>query len=145
VAVTSVQIDAAPADLLDRMAVLEIKSARLVNDEQLRHVRAELVALREARDRSIPRSSELERLSAALRKVNEELWELEESVRRHEAARTFGEAFIQSARGIIHSNDRRASLKRAINQLLGARFQEEKSFPLPEVTKGETSAGGRGL
>ena len=36
VAVRSVPIDAAPADLLDRITVLEIKSARLTSDEQLR-------------------------------------------------------------------------------------------------------------
>jgi hypothetical protein len=136
-AVTSVQIEAAPADLLDRLAVLEIKSERLADGDQLRHVRAELAELRAARDRCLSPTPELEKLTAALRKVNEELWDLEEAVRRHEAAQTFGDPFVQSARAIIHSNDRRAALKRAINRLLGARFQEEKSFPLPDPMAGE--------
>lgn len=57
------------------------------------------------------------------------LWDLEEAVRRCEAANDWGEPFIESARSIIQSNDRRAALKRAINRLLGARFQEEKSYP----------------
>src|SRR5262245_27098193 len=135
-AVTSVQIDAAPADLLDRVTVLEIKSERLIDHDQLRHVRAELAALRATRDSCIAPTSDLDRLTVALRKVNEELWDLEEAVRRYESAQSFGEPFIQSARAIIHSNDRRAALKRAINQLLGAGFQEEKSFPLPDPRTG---------
>jgi hypothetical protein len=131
-AVTSVPIDAAPADLLDRITVLEIKSARLTTDEQLRNVRAELTALCSVRDRWISPTSDLDRLTIELRKTNEMLWDLEEAVRRWEAARDWGEAFIESARAIIHSNNRRAALKRAINDLLGARYQEERSYPLPD-------------
>jgi Family of unknown function (DUF6165) len=134
VVVTSVPIDAAPADLVDRLTVLEIKSERLTADEQLRNVRAELTALRAVRDRWLSPKPELDRLTAELRKVNEVLWDLEEAVRRCEAAKDFGEQFIDAARSIIHANDRRAALKRAINRLLGARFQEEKSYPLPDPT-----------
>jgi hypothetical protein len=133
-AVTSVPIDAAPADLLDRMTVLEIKSERLTDDQQLRNVRAELAALRLSRDRWIPSAPELDDFTLQLRKVNEVLWDLEEAVRRCDEAENFGEAFVRSARAIIHTNNRRAALKRAINALLGANFQEEKSYPLPDPT-----------
>lgn len=132
VAVTSVPVDAAPAELLDRITVLEIKSERLTADEQLRNVRAELAALRTVRDRWISPTSDLDRLTVELRQINETLWDLEEAVRRCEAAHDWSEPFIESARAIIHSNDRRAALKRAINRLLGATFQEEKSYPLPD-------------
>jgi hypothetical protein len=128
----TVPIDAAPADLLDRITVLEIKSERLVAARQLRNVRAELAALRAARDRWIQPAPELERLTAALREVNEVLWDLEEVVRRCDAAGEFGKSFVDAARSIIHTNNRRASLKREINRLLGADFQEEKSYPLPD-------------
>lgn len=130
--VRSVPIEAAPADLVDRLTVLEIKSERLTVDEQLSSVRAELAELRAARDQWLPAKPELDRLTAELRKVNEMLWDLEEAVRRSEAANDFGERFIHSARSIMHANDRRAALKRAINRLLGARFQEEKSYSLPD-------------
>ena len=132
VAVASVQIDVAPADLLDRVAVLEIKSERLTDEEQLRNVRAELAVLRAALKRQISVTAELRRLSRELRQVNETLWDLEELVRACDAASDFGERFVDGARAIIHANNRRAALKRAINRLLGARFQEEKSHPLPD-------------
>jgi len=133
---TALAIEVAPADLLDRITVLEIKSERLANAEQLDNVRAELAALRAARTRWIAPTPELDRLTTELRKANETLWDLEEAVRRCEAANDFSAAFVQSARAIIHANDRRAALKRALNRLLGARFQEEKSYPLPDAALG---------
>lgn len=72
-------------------------------------------------------------------RVNETLWDLEEAVRRCEAAKDFSAEFIKSARSIIHTNDRRAALKQAINRMLGASFQDEKSFPLPDPSAGSRS------
>ena len=138
-AVKSVSIDIAPGDLLDRITVLEIKSDRLTAEPAARNVRIELASLRASRDRAIPATPELDRLTADLRRVNETLWDLEEDVRICEAANDFGDRFIQSARSIIHSNDRRAALKQAINRMLGSSFQEEKSFPLPDPSSGNRS------
>lgn len=131
-AVTSVPIDVAPAEIIDKMTVLEIKTERLTSDEQLRNVRAELAALRRVRDGWIPARPELDRFIVELRTVNEVLWDLEEDVRRYDAAEDLGESFVRSARAIIHANNRRVALKRAINVFLGAQFQEEKSYPLPD-------------
>lgn len=131
-AVTSVSIDVAPGDLLDRITILEIKSARLQSESALLNVRTELATLRAARDRSIPTAPGLEHLTGELRGVNETLWDLEEEVRRSEAAAKFGDEFVRSARRIIHANDRRAAIKQAINRMLNASFLDEKSFPLPD-------------
>ena len=132
IAVASVSVDVAPGDLLDRITILEIKSARLKAESALHNVRTELATLHAARDRTIPFGSGLNRLTAELRQVNEALWDLEEAVRRREASGDFGEEFVQSARSIIHANDRRAAIKQAINRRLGASFLDEKSFPLSD-------------
>ena len=131
-AVTSVSIEVAPGDLLDRISILEIKAARITSESALRSIRLELASLRAARDGRIPAAPELDRMAAELRQVNEKLWDLEDAVREGEAAKDFGAKFIESARSIIHANDRRAALKQAINRMLGADFQDEKSFPLPD-------------
>ena len=131
-AVTSISIDVAPADLIDRITILEIKSERLTTESALQNVRLELTALRDVRERRFPSIPALDRLVGQLREVNQQLWELEEAVRRDEAAQDFGPDFIRSARGIMHSNDRRAALKQAINRMLSAGFLDEKSFPLPD-------------
>jgi hypothetical protein len=67
-------------------------------------------------------------LTAALKQVNEALWEIEDEIRVCEGHRDFGPRFIELARAVYHQNDRRASLKRQINELLGSRLIEEKSY-----------------
>jgi hypothetical protein len=136
-AVTSVSIEVAPGDLLDRITILEIKEERIAAESALRSVRFELASLRAARDGRIPSTPELDRMTAELRQVNEKLWDLEDAVRESEAAKDFGPKFIEAARSIIHTNDRRAALKQAINRILGANFQDEKSFPLPDPALGD--------
>jgi hypothetical protein len=131
--VTSVSIEVAPGDLLDRITILEIKAQRLTRESALRSVRLELASLQAARNGRIPSTPELDRMTFELRQVNEKLWDLEEAVRVSEATQDFGAKFIESARSIMHANDRRAALKQAINRMLGANFQDEKSFPLPDL------------
>ena len=138
--VTSVSIEVAPGDLLDRISILEIKAQRLTAESALRSVRVELASLRAACDGRIGSTPELGQMTAELRQVNEKLWDLEDAVRESEAAKDFGAKFIASARAIIHANNRRAALKQALNRMLGANFQDEKSFPLPDPTLEEPAS-----
>jgi hypothetical protein len=134
-AVASIAIEVAPAELIDRITILELKSERLTSESALRNVRTELASLSAARARTIAATPALDALCAELRGVNERLWSLEETVRAMEAEQDFGPKFIESVRAIMHTNDRRAAVKQAINRMLNASFLDEKSFPLPEVGK----------
>ena len=64
----------------------------------------------------------------ALQAVNERLWDIEDRIRDQERARTFGEAFIELARSVYIENDERAAIKKRVNQKLGSRIVEEKSY-----------------
>ena len=64
-----------------------------------------------------------------LQGINEELWEIEDRIRECERCQDFGEAFVQLARQVYITNDRRAAAKRRINELSGSRLVEEKSYP----------------
>ena len=64
-----------------------------------------------------------------LKRVNESLWEIEDRVRRKEAAETFDDEFVQLARSVYQFNDKRAAIKRELNRLLGSELMEEKSYP----------------
>ena len=68
------------------------------------------------------------RLTADLKAINEDLWVIEDNVRDCERAKDFSDMFIQLARAVYVTNDRRAEGKRAINELLGSRLIEEKSY-----------------
>src|SRR5262245_17662090 len=48
-----VPVELAPGELIDRITILEIKSARVTDADKLHHVRAELAALVTARDQAI--------------------------------------------------------------------------------------------
>ena len=67
-------------------------------------------------------------VTAELRQVNEALWEIEDAIRAEEAAGRFGDRFVALARQVYLTNDRRAELKRAINEAMGSELVEEKSY-----------------
>jgi hypothetical protein len=124
----SIQVEIAPGELIDKITILEIKSERMTEAGKLRHVRAELAALSAARDRSVPPSARLAELTTYLKKVNETLWEIEDSIRVCERDGDFGPRFTELARAVYQQNDRRADLKRQINDLLGSKIIEEKAY-----------------
>jgi hypothetical protein len=124
-----VLVEISLGELLDKLTILQIKSERIADEAKLRNVRQEMEALTAARARATPQPpAELERLVTELRTVNEALWDVEDALRRAEAARDFGPHFIELARSVYRHNDRRAALKRQINELLGSRLVEEKSY-----------------
>ncbi|MEH3047808.1 DUF6165 family protein [Sphingomonas adhaesiva] len=67
-------------------------------------------------------------LFGRLKAVNTDLWEIEDAIRREEAAATFGDTFIRLARAVYRRNDERAALKREINLALDSELIEEKSY-----------------
>jgi len=81
-----------------------------------------------ARNQTISVSPELDELTAQLQKANQQLWEIEDAIRDCEREKKFGDSFIQLARSVYQTNDRRAALKREINVLLGSHLIEEKSY-----------------
>ena len=123
-----ITVEIAPGELLDKIAILEIKAERITDPAKLRNVRAELAVLSAAGTRSIPESPELRTLVNELKAVNEALWDIEDAIRRREREADFGPRFIELARSVYHQNDRRAALKRAINERLGSALLEEKAY-----------------
>jgi hypothetical protein len=73
-------------------------------------------------------SEELPATMAELIGVNGELWEIEDRIRDCERAGDFGPGFVELARAVYRTNDRRAALKARINQLCGSQLVEEKSY-----------------
>jgi len=126
--VRSVRIDVAPGELIDKITILEIKAERIVEPEKLANVRAELSALLAAGRSALPDCEELAALHAELREINGTLWHIEEQLRACDRAADFGPAFVELARSVYRTNDRRSLLKRRINELLGSELIEEKSY-----------------
>ena len=124
----SITVEIAPGELIDKITILEIKSERIDDEAKLNNVRVELDTLNAAQQAAIPTSDDLVRLTAALKAINERLWDIEDDIRDCERRKDFGQAFVELARAVYHSNDQRAVLKREVNELLGSRLVEEKSY-----------------
>ena len=126
--VSSVKVDIAPAELIDKITILSIKSERIDDVEKLKNVQLELDILTATRDQVIQPSASLNDLTLKLKDVNERLWVIEDDIRSCEATEEFGPQFIELARAVYRQNDERARLKREINNLLGSNIIEEKSY-----------------
>jgi hypothetical protein len=114
-------------ELLDKISILEIKLDRIADRAKQENVSRELTLLMDVR-RALPQSSKLDSLAADLKSVNESLWDVEDAIRDCERRHEFGPAFIELARSVYRHNDRRAAIKRQINELLGSRLIEEKAY-----------------
>ena len=121
-------VEVAPGELIDKITILQIKSERITDADKLKNVRVELEVLEAARDGAMAATLELGSLTAQLKQVNEALWEIEDGIRDCEREQDFGPKFVELARSVYHSNDRRAALKRQVNELLGSKLIEEKSY-----------------
>jgi 3-methyladenine DNA glycosylase/8-oxoguanine DNA glycosylase len=116
-------------ELFDKLSILELKAAAIVDPARRANVERERAALEAVRRCAVPPLPELDRLYRELQDVNRRLWQTEDALRAHERAATFHDAFIALARSVYRQNDRRAALKRRINELTGSEIVEEKSYP----------------
>jgi hypothetical protein len=124
----SILVPVAWGELIDKIAILEIKAERILDPAKLANVGRELSALAAVRDEHPAVVAALGDLPARLKAVNEELWEIEDAIRDCERAKDFGPRFVRLARSVYVTNDKRAALKRAVNQAAGSDLVEEKSY-----------------
>lgn len=124
----AVSIPISPGEVVDRLTILEIKSERIEDDKKLVNIRHELAELSALAKKAIPDNAEMQTLHGELRAVNEELWVIEDDIRDCERRGDFGDGFVALARAVYKTNDRRADLKRRINEALGSAIMEEKSY-----------------
>lgn len=115
-------------ELLDKIAILEIKSTRIGDPAKLTNVRHELAALASTWSRHPASVIDIDALRTALKAVNERLWDIEDAIRLQEKAQAFDHEFIRLARAVYFENDERASIKKRINVALGSSYVEEKSY-----------------
>lgn len=119
-------------ELLDKIAILQIKAERITDPAKLGNVRNELSALESVWLAHPAASSDaglgIAELRQQLKAVNERLWDIEDDIRLKEKAQAFDEEFVRLARSVYFENDERARIKKAINLALGSAYVEEKSY-----------------
>lgn len=121
-------VPVSPGELLDKITILRIKSARMADAAKLENVRLELGLLERTWRDSGCGAFDVSRDEQALQEVNERLWVIEDRIRDKEAARAFDAQFIELARSVYIENDSRAAIKKRVNLAMGSRIVEEKSY-----------------
>lgn len=117
-----------PGELIDKLTILEIKAERIKDPAKLANVRHELDLLQNTWRKSGHDQATIQPQWDELRRINAELWDIEDLIREEERARRFESEFIRLARAVYITNDERARVKREINTRLGSRIVEEKSY-----------------
>ena len=125
---SEIQVPVSFGELLDKIAILQIKSERMTDPAKLANVRNELSALEATWLAHPVASTYIPRLRADLKAVNERLWVIEDDIRMKERAQAFDDGFIRLARAVYFENDERARIKKDINLALGSAYVEEKSY-----------------
>jgi|SRR5690606_12886976 len=115
-------------ELADKLSILHIKSERIGDPDKRRHVRLELEVLRPIWDRLVAANPALAAEYERLKAVNERMWDVQDALREHEAARHFDDGFIRLARSVAVHNGERVAIKNAINRQSGSAFIEEKQY-----------------
>jgi hypothetical protein len=114
-------------DAFDKMSILEIKEQNVTDSVKKTNIENELVYIQEQLSEYF-NSSKLKKLYDNLKEVNQALWDIEDSIRLKEKDKSFDQGFIDLARSVYITNDKRAFIKKQINTLLGSEFVEEKIY-----------------
>ena len=117
-----------PGELIDKITILEIKSARMTDAAKLHNVRTELALLNETWRASAFSAVDITAEWTGLRDVNGQLWDIEDRIRDKERDGLFDAQFVELARAVYVTNDERAAIKKRINTRLGSTLVEEKSY-----------------
>ena len=115
-------------ELLDKISILEIKLKKIKDKENLKEINKEYAILKQSQNLNIKLTNELKDLFDKLKKVNLNLWNIEDKLRICEKNKDFGEKFIELARGVYFNNDNRSKIKSEINKLLGSNIKEIKQY-----------------
>lgn len=113
-------------ELVDKITILRIKEKRIDDAAKVANVKKELTALiNVCHTHKIPIE---DALVVELQMVNTELWDIEDEIRDKERAKQFDNKFIELARAVYVTNDKRFEAKSKINKKFGSQFVEEKSY-----------------
>ena len=124
----SPQIPISWGELLDKITILQIKLENLTSQGALNNVARELKQLQTIFSQSCPETIQPKELELELKKINQQLWDIEDKIRDKEKHKSFDDEFIQLARSVYITNDERSRIKRRINETFGSDLIEEKSY-----------------
>ena len=120
------KVEISNGELVDKVTILSIKRNKIKSPEKLKNIEKEFNTLYQNMT-GLGIDEESHEYQELLQ-VNQILWDVEDELRKKEAAQTFDDEFIELARKVYFTNDKRAEIKRRINTLTKSEFVEEKTY-----------------
>ena len=119
------KIEVSIGEIIDKLSILQIKTSFIKDDEKLNNVKKEYdylynIVFNEMKIKQSDFSNMVD--------INQVLWKIEDDIRDKERDKVFDTEFIELARSVYTTNDKRAEIKKKINLKYGSLFVEEKSY-----------------
>ena len=121
-------IPCAWGELIDKITILEIKNCFVTDTQKRKLIAHELETLMHIAQSVLDTNPAIKNLKTDLYQTNSSLWTIEDEIRLKEKEKIFDEKFIELARSVYITNDKRADLKHQINSLLNSEFSEVKNY-----------------
>ena len=123
-----INIPVSVGELIDKLTILELKRQWTNNSERLKHILHEMSELEKLYEQNIEKKDEIIEHRADLYEINRYLWMIEDRIRKKENRKEFDGEFIQLARDVYITNDKRFEVKNKINNLLNSEIKEVKTY-----------------
>jgi hypothetical protein len=117
-----------PGELIDKITILEIKKEFIIDSNKLKNINYEYNLLMEIYNDDISKTDGVDILKTELKNINLSLWKIEDDIRDCERDKIFDNTFVELARSVYFTNDKRSKVKLEINLLLNSSLVEEKSY-----------------
>ena len=114
-------------ELIDKISILIVKKKNIIEENKLELINKELSFLQETLSKYVTKES-IDNYLEDLIKINSKLWKIEDDLRECERNKQFDDKFIELARSVYFTNDKRAMIKLDINQSFGSELIEVKSY-----------------
>ena len=124
-----IQINISVGELVDKITILQIKKEKITNLEKVKKASYELELLeKNLNSFKTSKTKELKVLMNELKIINKKLWGIEDDIRLLEKNKKFESGFIELARSVYITNDKRFEVKNKINKLFSSDIEEVKSY-----------------
>ena len=114
-------------ELMDKISILKIKKKNITDEKKLLFINEELQLLSSTLNDAV-QNNKINEFLDKLIEVNSKLWKIEDDIRLCERNKKFNQHFIDLAREVYITNDKRADIKLAINNHFGSTLVEVKSY-----------------
>lgn len=119
------KIEVSDGEVVDKLTIVEIKLLNIRDEQKLANLKKEFEVLDQAVGNIL---SKTHPLYNELLEINKKLWDIEDKIRECERKKDFSQKFIELARSVYFTNDKRSEVKRRINEVTNSDLKEEKSY-----------------